>query len=277
MKLIFGRYPNVNGWQLIPRVIVMLGVMMLAGLAIKTAPFDHGDQCYLICGPTAAEVAHAQGQPTATKSVAVYGDSRAYFLAGGLNLVPGWRSKNLARQGCAFLGQDHIWKKYTQDDPVGERTVSTQLDGSTVTCDTRTYITGTGPVADLAIVYAGTLLAVDNGEWPTLLTAPTDRSWAGHLEVNLTATLSRIHAKRIVIVGTPASHWGDKAAFWNDPARLDATDAILARVAAATGATWLPGFADWVEAQPASCQPDGAHFTNACAAQAGAWIKAHLA
>lgn len=218
------------------------------------------------------------------QSVIVYGDSRGAFFGDGVQLVPGWAPVvNEGREGCSFLGQDHIWVQYGKEGP-RERNTSKQSTGETVSCDTRTYIPSAERY-DIAIIYAGTLFTVNSGTTSAVL-SPTDGfmnpehvgQWA-YLFDNFVETLSRINADRIVILGTPVSTntWdaiGDP--FWDDMERIMAVNSMLYTAANRVGATYVNGFVEWVHAQPASCQPDGSHMTIECARAAGAWVKAAL-
>lgn len=225
--------------------------------------------------------------PEEKQSVIVYGDSRAAFLGEGTPLVPGWSPVvNAAREGCAFLGQDRIFRQYGSDAAISERTTSEQTDGTTLICDTRTYITGNEPHYDIAIVYAGTLLTVNNGTTSDVSSpvegfmnpADTVGQWS-YLLHNLTETLERINADTVVVLATPisTSTWeGLNEPFWDDVDRIMAVNSMLFTASNRTGAFYLEDFAAWVEAQPEACHPDGSHFTVECAVQASNWIKAQL-
>lgn len=219
-------------------------------------------------------------------SVVVYGDSRGAFFGEGAALVPGWSPVvNEAREGCAFLGQDEIWRQYGPTATPSQRTTSEQGDGTVVECDTRTYITGYQPHYDLAIVYAGTLFTVNNGTTSDVASPVEgfmDPAGGGQWEYlldNFTETLDRINADTVVILSTPIStaYWaGLTDPYWAEPDRIMAVNSMLAVAATNTGAIYLEGFAQWVEAQDESCQPDGSHFAVWCAVAAGEWVSAQL-
>ncbi|MEQ1873451.1 MAG: hypothetical protein ABL953_06965 [Ilumatobacteraceae bacterium] len=269
------------------RVVLFLAVVPIGLEAAQEATFDR-ETCYPTCHVSTQKVSQAQtlsvGPPA---SVTFYGDSRSWFLAEGAKLVPGWLVENKARQACVFLGQDQIFQRYHETSPPFERTVSTQTTGEIVNCDIRTYIetATTIPKKDLAIVYAGTLLTVDVGVQEGAVFSPLNPSWQAYLETNLVATLGRIVAthRSVVVLDTPISRAGwwndayDKSGWlWSSAERIAAVDRILARASQRAGATYMTGFAHWVESQPESCHPDGAHLTLECATRAGIWIKNHL-
>ncbi len=218
-------------------------------------------------------VAAQEAVPAPSKqSVAVYGDSRARFFGEGAVLVPGWFPvTNLGHEGCAFLGKDRFFVDYGRDG-VYERTTNVQLNGTTLACDTRTYV-GSQPHVDIAIIFAGTLLTPNNGDSPETMHSPLEPEFAKWMEDNLVQTMSRISADRIVVLDTPKSWDGF---YWADRDRINAVDAILQRATARVGGTFLTGFGAWVEAQPKECQPDGSHFSVDCAFQAGLWIDTQL-
>lgn len=230
----------------------------------------------------AADVEEVQGAiaPSERVSVAVYGDSRARFMGAGLSLVPGWSPiYNQGRESCSFLAQSDIWRSFGPTHGPEQRNVSKQRSGEIVTCDTRTYLADQ-PMADVALLYAGTLFTVDLGTGDGVLHSPVEPDWADYLVGNLVESLSAIRAERVVVLGTPVSTAGQATEgdrYWDEPARIAAVNEILRRAAELAGVEYLAGFAAWVDAQPESCQPDGAHMTVSCAASAGSWIKEQLA
>lgn len=230
----------------------------------------------------AADVEAVQGAVTPTErvSVAVYGDSRARFMGAGLSLVPGWSPiNNQARESCSFLAQSPIWRSFSPTHGPEQRDVSKQRSGEMLTCDTRTYLS-TQPVADLALLYAGSLFTVDLGTGDGVLHSPLEPEWAAYLVDNLVESLSAIRADRVVVLDTPVSNAGEDNlgdVYWDEPDRIAAVNTILRQAAERAGVEFLDGFAAWVESQPESCQPDGSHMTVTCAASAGSWIKAELA
>lgn len=282
LRKVFGRNDEANGWQLILRVITFLGFFTgLMGGVVACVPANQY-ACYPRCRVVIPVTVPVSVAPNVTVppvlKVDVYGDSRGWFLAEGARFVSGWDVTNYSRQGCTFLGQDHIWKRYSAIYGPDERNDAEQTTGETVLCDTRTYIHNTNPLADIAIIYAGTLFAVDGG-MDENVHSPTEPEWAQHLEDNLVETLLRIPTRRTIILSTPVSsyglhEWGTMDdLLWARQDRLDAVDAILGRAAARVNAVYLSGFADWVESQPTSCQSDGSHFTLECAQKAGEWIQ----
>lgn len=239
---------------------------------------------------------------TTPKAVTFYGDSRAWYLAEGARLDGTWAVFNEGRQGCVFLGQDRFFERYNAADQPSERSVSTQSTGETLTCDARTYVSPTqGTPRDIAVILAGTLLTVDVGLQPNAVFSPLDPQWQLYLEDNLVESLtaiSRTH-RRVVVLDTPVSLAGwslettdlgtaawprqDREAaaasegwLWADPERIAVVNEILLKASRRTGAIFLAGFADWVDAQPSTCQPDGSHFSLECGAQAALWVKNHL-
>ncbi len=282
IRYLFGRHESLSPTQYVLRVaIFVLVVVPTLGLATT---LSGSDSCYPNCVVTQAQVDRAQTDSVngATReSVVVYGDSRAWFLAEGARLVPGWDVTNMARQGCPWLGQDETWTSYYKSKSV-DGTTTKQRNGQRVKCDTRTYITGSEPPSDIAIIYAGTLLSVDVGTDHTVH-SPLEPDWRDYLEQNLVDTISRINAHSIVVLSMPVSRAiprvdvSASSAYWSHQDRIDAVNDLLAAAAKRAGVSYfLSDFAPYVDSLPRSCQPDGAHLTVECATLVGEWIKGHL-
>lgn len=286
---LFGRAESANPLQLMARLVASVGVIVGA-LGVASTLVVDPDACYPNCEVNPERVTAAQAeyyeQQIATPdsieapiTVAVYGDSRGWYLAEGTKLVSGWIVSNEARQGCVFLAQDRVFERYDPDGAPRERSVSVQTTGETVTCDPRLYIPSLH--VDMAIVYAGTLLTVDTGTDENLH-SPLEPAYAAYIESNVATILANIAATKIVVVSTPqsldtwdaAGHFRSDSWLWAQRDRIDAVNAILERAASTVGATYLSGFGAWVEAQPVECQPDGSHFTVECALEAAMWIRA---
>lgn len=250
--------------------LVVVGVP-LACFPQKAVPLPYATPQQIVAAQQI--VPPQEGVPAPSRqSVDIYGDSRARFFAEGAHLVPGWYPVgNIGHEGCAFLGKDRFFVDYGRDG-VYERTTNVQLNGTTLACDTRTYV-GMRPRVDIAIVFAGTLLTPNNGDSPESMHSPLEPEFSKWMEDNLVQTMSRIDTGRLVVLDTPKSWDGF---YWADRDRINAVDAILKRATARVGGTFLTGFAAWVEAQPKECQPDGSHFSVDCALQAGLWIDTQL-
>lgn len=250
---VFGTRDHVNPVHLIARALLFIGLAVPV-LALAREP----ESCYPNCRVTVEEVVAAQSSLPAGETsitVAFYGDSRGVSFAEGAKLVSGWVVTNWAVDGCGWRYQHPGAQEF----------------GDRLPCATEKYIPQSGH-HQLAIVYAGTLLAQDK-----LVLGLTDQQMVD----NLVSSLRLIDADSIIVLATPTIYGPPPDSALADPVAMAAMDANLAQAVALLSAeglaiTWLPEFAEYVNALPRSCQPDGGHFTTECAKNAGDWIKATI-
>lgn len=250
---VFGRRDDVNPVHLIARALVFIGLAVPV-LAVAREP----ESCYPNCRVPVEEVVAAQSSLPAGETsitVAFYGDSRGVALAEGAKLVSGWVVTNWAVDACGW--------RYLHP--------GSQDFGDQLPCGTEKYIPQSGH-HDLAIVFAGTLLAQDK-----LVLGLSDQAVVD----NLVSSLRLIDADSVVVLATPKVYDPPPTSALADPVAMAAMNDNLAQAVALLQAegvaiSWLPEFAEYVDALPRSCQPDGGHLTVECAKAASDWIKAMI-
>lgn len=271
IRRMFGVADDVGPGQYAARLVAFVGIVTpVLGVAGSCGPKI--DACYPYCQGTPAAAAPATTAvsadpsapvtvPAAPVTVAFYGDSRAYSMAEGARQgIADWTVTNEGVPGCGW-----------RDGHPGHQDASV---GDGHECGTEKYIPQSGH-HDLAIVYAGTLLAQDILTLSAMVGVDGyDPGVEAEIVHNVERSLGYIDADRIIVLGTPIAKSNPGAPSTRE--YIDRMNLILGAAAKNVGAAWMPEFAWWVEEQGDSCQPDGTHFTLECGAAASAWVQAAI-